>query len=60
MRSFVVYLLIKILPERLTSAALAFLVEREGVNVPANHEERACRMETPIYTAPGTTTSAAF
>ena len=60
MRLFVLYLLIKILPERITSTALAFIVEREGVTAPTGGEQPACKMEATIYTGSGTTTSAAF
>jgi len=56
MRSFLISALIKILPEHLTSTALAFILEREGA--PATCEELPS--EAPIYIAPDTTTSAAF
>jgi hypothetical protein len=60
MRSFIVYVLLKILPERLTSTASAFILEREGMSASAISEDLASETKTPTYTAPSTSTSAAF
>ena len=59
MRSFIVYVLLKILPQPLTETATAFIFEREGIspcapgNVTSDTKEAACA-------APQTTASPAF
>jgi hypothetical protein len=62
MRSFVVYLLLKILPESLTWVALLFILEREGISAFSTREEKASESKLRIAscTVSETTTSAVF
>ena len=60
MRSLIVYVLLKILPERLTATASAFILDRGGMSASAASQDLASEKKTPIYATPGTTTSAAF
>lgn len=58
MRSFIVYVLLKILPERLTETASAFIIERQGIRPCASRNVTSETKEA--YTAPQPTASAAF
>lgn len=58
MRSFIVYVLLKILPQPLTETARAFILEREGISpcAPGN----VTSDKEAAYAAPHTTASPAF
>jgi hypothetical protein len=64
MQSFMVYLMLKILPESLTWPTSLFILEREGFGdcVSCSHADEASREEVkaPIPTVQDATTSAAF
>lgn len=62
MRTFLSDLLLKILPESLTWAALLFLLEREGIDgfAPRKVKDSLGKIKPPIHSADSPTASVAF